>query len=692
MHKAHSHPGGSRRRIAPLGSGVACAVALLASACAADDGIGNSDAALARECDPCGATADCEAPLRCVGRTCVRTADSDACSDLAPAGDGGGASMDREGEAEGEGEGEASPALIPHDDNLAYLGEGFGLEAELQSVELAGDLAYVCTGSMGLIVYDVSDPSAPERAFPTDQLFSVPGRMPLDGRFRRCQNLAVVDGQVYASARADSESPHSLLASISLGGPSEAQFDALLVSPDSLSGLAHHRGHLLAGMHGKGLAIFAAPSDGSLERVGAFSHGLSDVWNIEVVGDLALVADGRTGIKVLDVSDPARPRLLGAGETGGVARDLTPTEGTMVAVAAGPAGLQIWDFAEPTAPRRLGDHPTPFTALGVAFGAGHAFVADWTDLRAFDLADPTAPRLVAVETVHTSDVASRSLGVAARDDLVLVAEWNALVAHRFSPGVATPELSAFSCPLDLGRVEPGRARTRVLLLENEGTVPLRIGGGDAFAPTGGGSDAFAAEVAPTSLAPGERLSIEVTADVRDESPVRATLRLRTDDADEAAFECEVRANNRGANVGDPAGEFVLPDLAGNPQTLAGHAGEVIFLAWFASYCPACWPEMSDIETAVWQRFRGRGLKVYGVHAGRGDSQQNRRDFVEQFGLTFPILKDPYEYWRAFEHSDEGISAFPIEVLIDRQGIIRLASRRYNRTAVVEAIEAALAAE
>ena len=66
-----------------------------------------------------------------------------------------------------------------------------------------------------------------------------------------------------------------------------------------------------------------------------------------------------------------------------------------------------------------------------------------------------------------------------------------------------------------------------------------------------------------------------------------------------------------------------------------------------------------------------------------------RSFFAQFGVTYPMLWDYGGYWRQFERSDDTISAFPIEVLIGRDGVLKLVRRRYVPAILTAAIEAAL---
>ncbi len=45
--------------------------------------------------------------------------------------------------------------------------------------------------------------------------------------------------------------------------------------------------------------------------------------------------------------------------------------------------------------------------------------------------------------------------------------------------------------------------------------------------------------------------------------------------------------------------------------------------------------MPDLESTLWAPHREDGLLVYGLH--RGESPDDLADFIEQTGVTFPVL-------------------------------------------------------
>lgn len=118
-------------------------------------------------------------------------------------------------------------------------------------------------------------------------------------------------------------------------------------------------------------------------------------------------------------------------------------------------------------------------------------------------------------------------------------------------------------------------------------------------------------------------------------------------------------------AGFPAPEFTLPLAGGGEASLADYRGQVVILNLWASWCLPCRAEMPAIE-AVYMAQRGRGLAVLAVNSTYQDSVDRALAFVDELGVTFPILLD----------KDGSVSkryllrALPTTFFIDRRGIIR----------------------
>jgi hypothetical protein len=140
---------------------------------------------------------------------------------------------------------------------------------------------------------------------------------------------------------------------------------------------------------------------------------------VAVAGDHAFVADGSSGLQVIDISDPTNPTLAGTYDTPGNAYGVT-VAGDYAFVADGSSGLQVVDISDPTNPTLAGAYNTPGNAQGVAVSGDHAFVADYASgLQVIDISDSTNPTLVG-----TYNSPGNAVGVAVSGDHAFVADYS----------------------------------------------------------------------------------------------------------------------------------------------------------------------------------------------------------------------------------------------------------------------------
>jgi hypothetical protein len=123
---------------------------------------------------------------------------------------------------------------------------------------------------------------------------------------------------------------------------------------------------------------------------------------VAVVGDYAYVADV-SSLQIIDISTPGSASFTGSIATPGNAYDVT-VKGTFAYVADGTAGLQVVDVSVPTTPSLRGSYNTPDEAVAVCVVNNYAYVADnSTGLLVIDVSDPDA--LVPKGTYNTPGLA-----------------------------------------------------------------------------------------------------------------------------------------------------------------------------------------------------------------------------------------------------------------------------------------------
>jgi hypothetical protein len=126
-----------------------------------------------------------------------------------------------------------------------------------------------------------------------------------------------------------------------------------------------------------------------MTNAGTWSQGAED---IVVTNGLAYLAEGNSGLGIVNVSSPAVPMLITNLDTPGYASALFVSEG-LVYVADGSAGLQIINVTNPAAPFLVSSYDTPGDAKGVVVRSNLAFVADSTGLAIIDVTNPSSPVL-----------------------------------------------------------------------------------------------------------------------------------------------------------------------------------------------------------------------------------------------------------------------------------------------------------
>ena len=118
-----------------------------------------------------------------------------------------------------------------------------------------------------------------------------------------------------------------------------------------------------------------------------------------------------------------------------------------------------------------------------------------------------------------------------------------------------------------------------------------------------------------------------------------------------------------ATVGNPAPDFDTVDLKGDVWSLSKLKGQVVFLNFWATWCPPCREEMPSMQR-LYSKLPKDNFKMLALF--NNDKPKLVKSFVSKLGLTFPILSDEYN----FAGPKYGLTGVPETFIIDKQGIIR----------------------
>mgnify|MGYP006288472767 FL=1 len=110
----------------------------------------------------------------------------------------------------------------------------------------------------------------------------------------------------------------------------------------------------------------------------------------------------------------------------------------------------------------------------------------------------------------------------------------------------------------------------------------------------------------------------------------------------------------------PSEDFTLDLLAGGETALSDHLGKVVFLNFWATWCPPCREEMPSMQT-LYDELAEEGLEMLAVNVL--EDAETARGFIEEQGFTYPVLLDT----NGRVMIRYGVRAYPTTYIIDREG-------------------------
>ncbi|HAQ07968.1 MAG TPA: alkyl hydroperoxide reductase [Bacillus bacterium] len=117
----------------------------------------------------------------------------------------------------------------------------------------------------------------------------------------------------------------------------------------------------------------------------------------------------------------------------------------------------------------------------------------------------------------------------------------------------------------------------------------------------------------------------------------------------------------GIEAGQLAPTIKLKNLAGTEVNLGDLKGKKVMLNFWATWCPPCKAEMPAME-----QFYKKYSDEVEILAVNLDPQNDVAGFVNEYGLTFPILLDQ---GGETQHT-YSILSIPTTLIIDEEGIIQ----------------------
>lgn len=252
-----------------------------------------------------------------------------------------------------------------------------------RGVSLAEDDICLLAGKAGLQIIEVSDPSRPEIAGGVG-----PG---IATQVMAVGETAFIARNGVEIVMIDIGNPQtfSQIASLDTGGATDIRVIdqlAYVINTFDIPGVAHPEE--------KGLRVIDVSDPSQPEIIGMLnSPGVAE--DLEIVGTTAYIADGEYGVMIVDISDPANPLKVSSLDTPAYAKAIT-ISGNLAYVADNGSGLQIVDASDPAFPQIIGwlDPPGSSMTRQVAVRDTTVYLGDRTDLLVIDVSQPSSPQLV----------------------------------------------------------------------------------------------------------------------------------------------------------------------------------------------------------------------------------------------------------------------------------------------------------
>jgi len=111
-----------------------------------------------------------------------------------------------------------------------------------------------------------------------------------------------------------------------------------------------------------------------------------------------------------------------------------------------------------------------------------------------------------------------------------------------------------------------------------------------------------------------------------------------------------------------APDFTLKDLNGSKVRLRDYRGKIVFLNFWATWCPPCREEMPSMDK-VYNEFRNKDFVMLAINLQENAGRV--KAFKERFRLNFPILLDS----DGEVGLDYAVRSIPTSYLVDREGYL-----------------------
>jgi peroxiredoxin len=119
----------------------------------------------------------------------------------------------------------------------------------------------------------------------------------------------------------------------------------------------------------------------------------------------------------------------------------------------------------------------------------------------------------------------------------------------------------------------------------------------------------------------------------------------------------------GLKVGNVAPDFTISTLNGEIVSLSDYRGKPVILNMWATWCTPCRAEMPEMQN-FYDKHKDE-VHIVAVNLTANDSVESVKEFVNDYGITFPILLDTNN----FVGVSYRVLSIPSTWFLDKNGIV-----------------------
>lgn len=116
--------------------------------------------------------------------------------------------------------------------------------------------------------------------------------------------------------------------------------------------------------------------------------------------------------------------------------------------------------------------------------------------------------------------------------------------------------------------------------------------------------------------------------------------------------------------GDSVAAFKLESLEGGMLGTADFKGRPMVINFWGTFCPPCVEETPALQR-MYEKYKSEGIVIIGVNLGEKPTVRIEQ-FVDRFGVTYPILLDPELAIR----DRYGVRQYPTTFFVDASGTVQ----------------------